>query len=265
MWLSRAVEYGKLTILLTKINIQTAMEYRMSFLLQIVGMLVTNVAFWFMWTIFFQRFHSINGWGIHNVMLLMLLSTLNLGIIGLCFHGITYLAKIIENGELDTYLLYPKNSLWAVAVSKSNIAALGDIIFGVMLYVIIGDFSLFRLLMLLTMTLITIIIMISFLVIVHSIAFWVGNFYDAADQFFIVLMFGTFTPQGSFYGALKIILCTIIPIFFVAELPVNIMTSFTIYSFLLLCVFTLLLSAIAYIVYTQGLKRYESGNLINIK
>ena len=45
-----------------KSNIASAAELRVSFLMQVVGMMLNNTAFLVVWILFFKAFGDINGW-----------------------------------------------------------------------------------------------------------------------------------------------------------------------------------------------------------
>ena len=265
MFLSTPAKYIKLSALMIKINILSAMTYKVSFVMQIIGMIIGDTSFAIMWAIFFKRFPMINGWQSNDMMVLMALSSINFGLCSFFAGGIWDLAKKITSAELDQHITAPQNTLWSIATSKSFVHGLGEIFFGISLYILFGNLSFFSILQFTILTLATAIILFNFQVITQSISFFVGNFEDAADQFYVALAFCTYTPQGSFTGFFKIIMFTIIPGFFVAELPIKIIKTFNVYYFLLLLAFTAITCFLAIFTFKQGLKRYESGNLMNVK
>lgn len=265
MFLSMLAKYIKLSFLMFKINLQSAMTYKVSFIMQIFGLAIGDACFAIMWTFFFKRFPVVNGWQAQDMMLLMALSSINFGLFEFFAGGIWELSKKITSAELDQHVIFPQNTLWSVATSKSFIPGLGEVALGIFLYCIFGDLTLLPIINFISLTLLTTVILFSFQVITQSIAFYVGNFEDAAEQLFVALAFCTYTPQGSFTGIFKIIMFTVIPGFFVAELPVKLIKSFDIYNFLLLLTFTVLTFILAIFVFKRGLKRYESGNLMNVK
>ncbi|MBU4387247.1 ABC-2 family transporter protein [Candidatus Dependentiae bacterium] len=265
MFLSTPVKYLKFSILMVKTNIKSAAAYKTSFIMQIIGMMVGDTSFAIMWTIFFKRFPIINGWQSNDMMVLIALSSINFGLC-LFFAGGTWeLAKKIANGELDQYIAAPQNLLWSVATSKSLLPGFGEVLFGIIIYIMFGQLSFLPVITFISLCLITSIILFNFQVITQSMAFYFGNFEDAAEQLYVALAFCTYTPQGSFTGFFKIIIFTIIPGFFVAELPVKLIKTFNIYYFLLLLAFTVATYFLAIFVFKKGLKRYESGSLMNVK
>ena len=59
MFLSTVAKYINLSFEIIKTNILTAMEYRTSFLIQVLGMIVNDTALIFVWVIFFKQFNHL--------------------------------------------------------------------------------------------------------------------------------------------------------------------------------------------------------------
>ena len=56
----------KFLLAVWKANLQSVMEYRASFLLQVLGMMANNFIYFAIWIIFFNRFKEVRGWGIER-------------------------------------------------------------------------------------------------------------------------------------------------------------------------------------------------------
>lgn len=265
MRLKTAVKYLSLTWEMKKRTILSAMEYRASFLMHVFGMMLNDTAIIALWFIFFQKFPSIKGWEFNDTLLLFSFSTMIFGLVMVLTYGAFELAKTITRGELDYYLTFPQNLIWHIAVSKTKIAAIGDFIFSIIIFLIASAFSLEKIAFFIPISLLAALIFFNFILITQSIAFFVGNFEDAAEHLFHALLGFTLYPQTTFYGALKVIMFTIIPAFFIATVPVQLIKSFSPTLFLGMLACWLATSLIALIVFRAGLRRYESGNLINIR
>lgn len=265
MFLSTVAKYISLTWEMTKLSILSAMEYRVSFLTQVFGMLINDIALIVIWLIFFQKFPSINGWQFQDTAMLLALTTVNFAFVMIFARGAFELSKTIARGELDYYLSFPKNVLWHALVSKTSISAIGDLLFGIIIFFFSGNISLEKFILFIVIGFLTALILLNFIVITQSIAFFVGNFEEAAEQMLHALLGFALYPQTVFYGALKIIMFTIIPAFFIATLPVQLLQHFDWKLFLILIGFWILTSLIAVFIFKRGLRRYESGNLINVK
>ena len=48
-------------------NLQSIMEYRISFLTQVIGMMLNDFIYFAIWIIFFNRFNNVRGWGISEM------------------------------------------------------------------------------------------------------------------------------------------------------------------------------------------------------
>lgn len=263
--MDRSISYIRLSWGMTTMGILSAMEYRISFLMQIAGMIINNIAFILLWIIFFAKFPILNGWTFQDTALLFAVVGLNYSLVMIFANGSMRLARTITSGELDYYLSYPKNPLWFVSVSKTDVSAIGDLIFAIAIFFLSGNITTEKIFLTATMSVITALIFYNFIVITQSLSFYFGNFEDAAEHMVNALMGFTLYPQTVFGGAIKVVMFTILPAFFIATLPVEIVKHFNIYSFLTLILFWLVTFCAAILIFKQGLKRYESGNLLNMK
>lgn len=266
MWQLMAVKkYFVLTWEVAKTNLLAAMEYRISFILQVVGMMVNDLLMIVLWVIFFQKFGEINGWTFRDTVMLWSITTVNFAIVMMMTRGVSELAKSITRGDLDYYLSFPVDTLWFLSVSQMSVPAMGDLFFGVILYLLYGDLSIQGILLYVFLCVVTAWIFFNFLVLTQSIAFLVGNFEEAAEQWYHMLLGFTLYPQSVFSGVLKILMFTLVPAFFIATLPVDAINHFTWEKIWWLFGFSLFTFVIAIGLFRLGLKRYESGNLISFK
>ena len=265
MFRSTVAKYFSLSLEIIKTNILTAMEYRTSFLIQVLGMIVNDVALILVWVIFFKQFPEIRGRTFSDTVMLYAITTINFGLVMALFRGSFELARTISRGELDYFLALPKNVLWHVSVSKSEISAIGDTIFGILIFFVSGDITPQKIFLFIFYIIISSVILYSFTVITQSLAFWFGNFEEAAEQIFHTLIGFTLYPQTVFHGLLKIVMLTFIPAFFIATLPVQLIRNFDLALTLVMLVYAIAIFGIAVLIFKAGLKSYESGNLINVR
>ncbi|TAK96099.1 hypothetical protein EPO05_02575 [Patescibacteria group bacterium] len=262
----RRLRYVWLTGEMIKRNFLSAMEYRTAFLIQVGGMILNDFGLLLIWVIFFQKFPSINGWHFEDMALVFALATINYGLTLFAFRGLHDIARSVSSGELDHFLSAPVNPLWHVATSRAGISDIGDTLFGVIVYCLFtGEVTLEKTGVFAVVVLVSGVIMFSFMVLMQSLAFYVGRFEDAADQLFFLLIGFALYPQNIFHGALKVVMLTIVPAYFAATLPVELVRSFNWRWLGVLVAFAVFITALALWVFNRGLKRYESGNLINTR
>ncbi|MDF2519984.1 MAG: hypothetical protein K0R84_612, partial [Clostridia bacterium] len=114
-----------------KFNMSAVMEYRVSFLVQSFGMMLNNSAFIFFWWILFNNVETIGGYTFRDEMLLWALSSSSFGLCFVAFGNVSQITRMILNGELDTYLLQPKDPLINILCSKTIVSAWGDTLYGI--------------------------------------------------------------------------------------------------------------------------------------
>jgi ABC-type uncharacterized transport system, permease component len=146
-------KYLRLTWDIKKLVLAAAMNYRAAFLVQVLGMFFNDGAWIILWAIFFKSFPKVNGWGFNEMIILYAFGTLVYAFCEFTCDGVSELAKYIVTGQLDVYLTGPKNVLWSLSVGKSDISALGDGLFGLVLAIYMYGFVSIKILWFLIMTL----------------------------------------------------------------------------------------------------------------
>lgn len=161
-------------------------------------------------------------------------------------------------------MVYPTNLLSHIISSKTILAALGDLIFGVILLIYAGDLSVLYFTKVIGVSIMVAVIMVSFSIVTGSLSFWLGNTQTLADFSFSSLVMFSIYPRGIYNKVTNVLLMTILPATFVGFIPVEILKGKEPILLLYLGLFTLFVAVLSIWVFYQGLKKYESGNLINI-
>jgi ABC-2 type transport system permease protein len=252
----------KLIMFYFKFNLSSVMEYRVSFLVQTFGMILNNSAFIFFWWILFTNVRSIGGYGFKDVMMLWSIMSTGFGISFVAFGNLSNITRMILNGELDTYLLQPKDPLSNIICSKTVVSAWGDTMYGLILFIVLNGIHIKSLFLFITFSITAALIFASVLVTCHSISFYAGNVDSLAGLITEFMISFSIYPEGIFNGVIKYVLYTAIPTVFMVYMPVEIIAKFSIGKTAIVIVVTVLWIIIAYTTFYRGLKKYESGNLI---
>ncbi len=245
-----------------KANLLSVLEYRASFLLQVVGMMANNFIYFAIWILFFNRFKEVRGWGISDMYVTYGLLASAFGLVSLFFGNAFYLSDIISKGRLDYYLSMPRPVLLHTISSRMISSGMGDFTYGFISYAFSGKPTLDGLGRFVLGTLLAATVFAAFLIIVQSLAFWLGmmsNFANLALN--AMITFGIY-PITLFDNYAKFILFTIIPAAFMGAVPAEFVRSFSwqVLTELLMGAIGFLLIAVT--VFRLGLKRYESGSAI---
>lgn len=246
-------------------NVQAALEYRAAFWVQIVAMLANDCLWLFFWWSYFHAFPLTHGWQSTDIVVLWAVTACGFGLSVAVFGNARKLAALIMNGGLDAYLGMPRYVLLHVCIAATDPTAWGDILFAVGSFVLLvrpdpGQIVLFIVLVPLISLVFT-----SFMVLLCSLAFFVGNTEGLAQQMFGALVSFSTYPMGIFNNIVRLLLFTIVPAGFVSFIPLQLLHQFTFPWLGAMLGGTVLIVGVAVGVFQLGLKRYESGSLLGMQ
>ncbi len=248
-----------------KTNLLINLEYRVAFISKVVGMLVNDFIWLFFWFVFFSRFPSASGYSLRDTLTLWVVTALGIGLSDAVFGNSIHIGSIVATGGLDYYLAVPKNVLFHLCISSMNVSAWGDIIFALAAFGILYQPDPLLLLVVLTVSFLCAVVFNSFCIIAQSLVFFLGNSEALANQImFAIVTFSTY-PDSLFKGGVKLLLYTLIPAAWASYVPVALVRHFDLGLFGLLLLATAVIVGLAIGIFYAGLRRYESGNLIQMR
>ncbi len=246
-------------------NLMSAMAYRGAFILQVIGMMLNDAMLLFFWWVLFNRLPNLQGWDLSGVMTIYGIVAFGFGIgNGVC--GNSFLvARIISSGDLDYYLALPADPLVHLLVSRTSLPAWGDVLFGLLVFLIAAPGRYLSLPLFLVLGLTTALIFVAFGVLVGALAFWVGNAENLTGQAINAIITFSLYPVEIFPGAIRVLLYTLIPSAFVGSLPARLLLDFDWGQLATLIAVAAGFVLAARGVFWWGLRRYESGNLVTVR
>lgn len=261
--MSTAVKNQLRVILLSiKYNIMREMTNRTTFLTNIIFMIFNNATFIVQWLLIFHLRPEIGGYAFREVMMLWALAASTFGLAHILFHRAFSLSDLILNGKLDSYLVQPKNVLLSVLTSSTSTSAIGDLLYGYILLLIIrcnvADFLLFTL-----FTVTGAIIYTAFLTIVGSLSFWIIRGDMLVDSLHNAIINFSVYPDTIFKNGVRLLLYSLVPVGFYVYMPLHVMLQFNAYTTLAILGFAIGISLLAFIVFYKGLRRYTSSSLMS--
>lgn len=245
-----------------KINLSASMEYRTSFILQVVGMFLNNFAFAVFWWLLLDKVGQIGGYGFKDVMLLWAIASTAFGIAVTFFGNLMRLVDIIIKGELDSYLLQPKNVLINVLMSKSQVSGWGDMLYGMILICILFPFNFPVYGLFIILSLLSALLFVSVGVSAASCTFFFGQFKSVADWVFDFMISFSIYPEIIYKGFIRFLLFTVLPAGFFTMIPARLINHFSLLTFIYFLGIVLLWVILSVTFFRFGIKHYESGNLI---
>lgn len=259
-----STEYRFLRALMA-VNLSSALEYRVSFISQIIGMFINNGIYFVFWLLFFDRFGNVRGYELQDVFLLFTVVAMGFGLSSMFAGNVgPHLAEIIAQGRLDYYLVFPRNLLSHVIFSRMSVTSFGDLSFALVAYLFTGRFHPAEIGLFFICGLMAAMILAGFAVISGSLAFFMGNAQHASQQAANAIMTFSLYPQTLFTGGARMLLYTLIPALFVGGIPVEVIKTRSLLLLLMQVVAVIVIWLAAAGIFYWGLRRYESGNAINV-
>ncbi len=254
----------RVCVLSVKYNIMREMVNKVTFLTNICFMLLNNATFLVQWIILLRLREDVGGYTMREIMLLWGLTATSFGLSHILFARVFSLSELIIKGKLDSFLVQPKNVLVSVLTSSTDISAIGDFLYGVVIVCIcrpgVGGFFLFLLFAVTGAVIFT-----SFALLLGSLSFWFVRMDMVQNQMVMnVVSFATY-PDGIFNGVTRFLLYFVIPAGMTVWHPVHMLVRFEAGMLFTVLGYAGGLTALAVAVFYKGLKRYASGNLMEAR
>lgn len=252
----------KLILSYFALNVKKEWQYKPSFFMQIIMMILNDLFFIVEWIVIFNLVDNIGGYGFNETMFLWAMNAGGYGVAHAFFNGAWTIRDIIYDGKLDVYLTQPKNVLLNVCCSSTNISSLGDIAYSFVVLIIIGApwwwFCIFPFAIILSG-----LIYVATYVTYCSLCFYVKHGDALAHSVEGTINKASNYPPKIFNGVAKWLFFTLIPVFFFSFIPVQyIFLTFNIWWLLGLIAVTVLWVSLAFLTFKIGLKHYNSGSLM---
>ncbi|HBX71183.1 MAG TPA: hypothetical protein DEH25_17860 [Chloroflexi bacterium] len=255
----------KFLLAVWKANLQSAMEYRVSFLLQMGGMMLNNLMYFMIWVIFFDRFQDVRGWGVTDMYVTFGITASAFGLVSIFFGNAFSLGEIITRGRLDYYLSLPKPVLLHALASRSIASGMGDFLYGILSFAASGQMTIESSLRFALAVLLAATVFVAFIVLVQSLAFWIGTTSSLVGIAVNAMITFAIYPITLFDTTAKLILFTLVPAALMGALPASFTRGFTWEVLIQLLVGALVFLGLAISSFYMGLRRYESGSAIQVE
>ena len=263
--MSTAVNLIKFVWTYWKLNLAGAMEFRTSFFMM-AGMMFVNDFVWiFFWGVFFNRFKTVNGWELSDVVLMWAVSAGGFGLMAVLFGNCNRIANMIATGQLDLYLAQPKPVLLHLLVSRMSVTAIGDLSFSVVVYALFGDRSAAGIAKFVLGLFIAACLFLFANIVFQSLAFYIGNAEGLSMQLYNGMIALTTYPTDIFRGLARLVLFTVIPAGFISYMPIALFRQIDVVFLLQALGAAFGAAALAVLFFYRGLRRYSSGNMLTMR
>lgn len=255
----------KLFLYIQKSNLKTAFLNKSDALVNVLMMTINNLSFVFMWWIIFQNKGTINGWEFGEMALLFSIVNNSFAFFALFTRGTQLLPELIDNGNLDNFLVTPQNSLFLIATSESTFANWGDFVTGFLMFFLSGYISWSGFGIMLLCSFMAFILLFSVRLLLSSLSFFISDSQRLGDNIFISLLTFASQPSSIFTGWYKVIFLTILPAGLLSLVPVNLIKNFNWTDFIFFILATMFFFLLSIFAFKKGLKHYSSGNRFGVR
>ena len=112
-------------------HLRTALEYKSSFVMTLFGQTLTSLASFLAIWILFDRFHTVNGYTMSEVLLCYATILLGFSFSEIFLRGFDTFSGQVQSGSFDRLLLRPRSPLFSVLVSRVEFVRIGRFLQGI--------------------------------------------------------------------------------------------------------------------------------------
>ncbi len=245
-------------------NFKIILEYKASFIIQSITMLISNTSFFLVWYFVFQKFGTFSGFNFNDYLLLFSSLLLNFSFAHIFFWWYNNIASWITNWTLDNFLLMPWNVLIKLLAYGIPNSIFWDLLNALLLPLFIPWFTFILFLKLVYFSIIWSLVFLWFMIFMMSLSFYIWSSRELTRAVFDLILWPWNYPEKIYeWTFLKILFVTVVPVYYTFFLPFNLIRNFEINWFIILHLSALFFMWLWIITFNRWLKRYESWNLIN--
>lgn len=241
-----------------------ALALRGTFLLQASFMALNNLVFFVFWFVLLHEVEHVRGWYIEDIALLYGIVAAGFGLGATFAAGASQLGRMIDEGELDTFLSQPRSTLLYALGSRSNASGLGDLASGIALIALTGGAGWADLPWVALAMLLSGLVFVASGVVFFSLPFWIGRSDTLARQLWDATITFALYPEPLFGGVLRLGLFTVLPAGLVGYLPASLVREPSPGHALIAVAAALAYATFARWMFERGLRRYTSGSRFGV-
>lgn len=255
---------------LIKMEIQSQLEYPSFLVCWAIGIPIQYISGVWMIGVITERFQSLNGWDFPHITFLYGLSLLSQAIMVVLFIQTWHIEGMVIHGEFDRLLLRPLNVFYQFCVQYFNFIGFLDMLPGIIIFLygcsavgFVWTFS--NTIKLILVICGAVLIRAAFFTTIGCISFWTKGSRSLVRTGEVLLERTTMYPLSIYPYAIQVIFTFILPFGFISFYPASEFLKQTEHlviplDFALITPIVGIITAyIALLVFTTGLKKYESA------
>lgn len=250
---------------LLRASLKTTATLRAAYFTRALFSIVTHGAYLIVWFFLFHSVPALGGWRLEHVLFAYGLTVVAWGLVAFFAYGLRLLPRMIDTGELDTYLVQPRPVLLNVMAGSGRSSGLGEILFGFVLMFWAADRIGLPLWATGLFAFNATFIFGAMILGIASLGFWLRDFHDTAEMLYYTYNILASRPGPAFDGIIYVATLTIAPIAFMTHLPLEAVIEHKAAAILWTAFGTVATVVVSCAIFRTGLNRYESGNRFGIR
>lgn len=116
------------------VNVRSAMQYKVSLLLMVMGQLLVSFSTFFGIHFMFMRFQSVKGYAYPEVLICFAIVLLQFSLAEMFARGFDMFAGIVRRGEFDRVLVRPRSAILQVLGAKFEVSRIGRMLQAILIF-----------------------------------------------------------------------------------------------------------------------------------
>lgn len=260
----------RLYLELIKVHIKSAIQYKLSFFTEVLGVLLGYIGNMVIYYIMFRNFNELNGWTFWETMFVYTYAMVCMNTSNVFFSHFCLVDSEIINGSFDKYLLRPIGNFKYYFMSKINVSQFSTLPVSIVLFVMVSmkaniEINVFNIFIMVVSMLGSVLVNSGCLVLVGAVAFWTKKSQELYDSILWPAQYLTFLPLTIFPAIIKVSFTYILPLAFISYYPASIFlkrnsgAGIVSYYGYLTCLVGAVFFLITYWIWTRGIKHYEGS------
>ena len=246
---------------LTNLKFKKMMSFKTELIVQTVGMILNNLAFFSIWYLLILRFGTINGYKLEDFLLLEGYLALIFAIYFLLFGGVTKLYQFLNQDSFLDMQLYPASPL-AVTLTKSGAPSqFGDLIQGLLFLVYYAYLYPDKIGIMIIGLILILVGFFGIMLFLNSFAFFYPGLSSVFEDLFgNVYISASMYPSENYKGVLRNILF-ILMVIPVICMPIEVVRGLYGREALLITLYCVIgINILGYLLWRTGIRKAESGS-----
>ncbi len=236
---------------------------KLSFLVKVLSIFLKQGLFLVTWSFFFYKYGEVDGWTFRELIAMYGIISFGVGTVEMFFYGVREIPMYVETNQIDNFLLQPRNVLLNIALSKGDVVAFSEIVYGLILMGLSGymtkGYMLYFLLPLSPLFIFSLFLYLS------SVSFYMQNSFGFVRELYQNANIVATQPASAYRGFFKVITLTVLPTAYISFFPIESLRLHAYKSLLISYAGALTFFLIACLFFYRGLRQYESSSTISYK